>query len=179
MQRPLSLMMKTGDWMDHYDVLYKDITRHKAQAIVWWPNHKRSLMIHIADSMMVTRQIFSLSSKSKWVSYDIILITAIIRKPSVCRFQLNRYIIGWCHGPLTRYVVLWVTHAPGMPGTFSPWPTSKETASWRSRYAWCMSGLLPGSGGENIPGIPGACATHNITYVVRDSCRLFNATPSS
>ena len=33
------------------------------------------------------------------------------------------------HGPLTRYVKLWVAHAPGMPGTFSPPPTTKETAS--------------------------------------------------
>ena len=33
------------------------------------------------------------------------------------------------HGPLTRYVTLHVAHAPGMPGTFSPPPTSKETAS--------------------------------------------------
>ena len=32
-------------------------------------------------------------------------------------------------GFLTRYVKLWVAHAPGMPGTFSPPPTSKETAS--------------------------------------------------
>ena len=39
------------------------------------------------------------------------------------------------HGPLARYVKLWVAHVPGMPGTFSPWPTSKETASWRSRLA--------------------------------------------
>ena len=39
------------------------------------------------------------------------------------------------HGPLTRYVKLWVAHAPGMSGTFSHPPTSKETASWRSRYA--------------------------------------------
>ena len=28
-----------------------------------------------------------------------------------------------------------VAHASGMPGTFSPQPTPKETASWRSRYA--------------------------------------------
>ena len=33
------------------------------------------------------------------------------------------------HGPLTRYVKLWVAHALGMPGTFSPPPTSEETAS--------------------------------------------------
>ena len=42
------------------------------------------------------------------------------------------YII---HGPLTRYVKLRVAHAPGMPGTFSPPPTSEETASWRWRHA--------------------------------------------
>ena len=33
------------------------------------------------------------------------------------------------YGPLTRYAKLRVAHAPGMPGTFSPLPTSKETAS--------------------------------------------------
>ena len=32
-----------------------------------------------------------------------------------------------CHGPLTRYVKLRVAHAPGMSGTISPPPTSKET----------------------------------------------------
>ena len=26
-------------------------------------------------------------------------------------------------------------------------------------------------GGENVPGIPGACATHNFTYLVRGPCR--------
>ena len=39
------------------------------------------------------------------------------------------------HRPLTRYVKLCVAHAPGMPGTFSPPPTSKETASLRSQHA--------------------------------------------
>ena len=38
---------------------------------------------------------------------------------SKCKFKSTR------HGPLTRYVKLWVVHAPGMPGTFSPSPTSK------------------------------------------------------
>ena len=31
-----------------------------------------------------------------------------------CAIRLVR-----CHGPLARYVELWVAHAPGMPGTFS------------------------------------------------------------
>ena len=39
------------------------------------------------------------------------------------------------NGPLTRYVKLQVAHAPGIPGTFPPPPTSKETASKRSRRA--------------------------------------------
>ena len=32
---------------------------------------------------------------------------------------------------------------------------------------WCMSGSLTRGGGENVPGIPGACATRNFTYLVR------------
>ena len=39
------------------------------------------------------------------------------------------------YGPLARYVKLRVAHAPGMPGTFSPPPTSNETAIKRSRHA--------------------------------------------
>ena len=40
-----------------------------------------------------------------------------------------------CHEPLTRYAKLWVVHALGMPGTLSPPPSAKETASQRSRHA--------------------------------------------
>ena len=32
---------------------------------------------------------------------------------------------------------------------------------------WCMSGSSNRSGGENVPGIPGACATRNFRYLVR------------
>ena len=32
---------------------------------------------------------------------------------------------------------------------------------------WCMSGSLTRGGGENAPGIPGACATRNSAYLVR------------
>ena len=34
---------------------------------------------------------------------------------------------------------------------------------------WCMSGSLIRCSGENIPGIPGACATRNFAYMVRGS----------
>ena len=32
---------------------------------------------------------------------------------------------------------------------------------------WCMSGSLFRGGGENVPGILGACATRNFTYLAR------------
>ena len=32
---------------------------------------------------------------------------------------------------------------------------------------WCMSESLTRGGGENVPGIPGACATRNLTYLAR------------
>ena len=35
---------------------------------------------------------------------------------------------------------------------------------------WCMSGSLTRSGGENVHGIPGACATRNFRHLARGSC---------
>ena len=32
---------------------------------------------------------------------------------------------------------------------------------------WCMLGSLTHGGGENVPGIPGACASRNFAYLVR------------
>ena len=32
---------------------------------------------------------------------------------------------------------------------------------------WCISGSLTRGGGENVPGIPGACASRNCTYLAR------------
>ena len=68
-----------------------------------------------------------------------------------------------------------VAHALGMPGKFSPPPTSKETARYRCRCAsrHCVTHVprcwyrWPAVGGENVPGIPGACINHNFTYIIR------------
>ena len=35
---------------------------------------------------------------------------------------------------------------------------------------WCMSGSLTRGVGENVPGIPGTCTTHNFTNLVRGPC---------
>ena len=69
-----------------------------------------------------------------------------------------------------------VAHAPGMPGIFSPPPTSKETAGKRSRYASrhvrharavMHVGITNPRWRGNVLGIPGACATRSFTYLTR------------
>ena len=56
-------------------------------------------------------------------------------------------------------------------GTIFPATDWLETASQRpgmhqgtcvTHVPWCMSGSLTRGGGENFPGIPGACSTHNL-----------------
>ena len=42
---------------------------------------------------------------------------------------------------------------------------------------WCMSGSLNRGGGENVPGIPGTCATHNFTYLARGP-RTYSTKPT-
>ena len=37
---------------------------------------------------------------------------------------------------------------------------------------WCMSVSLTGGGWKIVPGIPGACATRNFTYLTRGLCEL-------
>ena len=82
------------------------------------------------------------------------------------------------HGPLARYVKLWVVHAPGMQGTFSPPSRVSDPNMHHGTYVThvllCTPGTLAISieigGGENVPGISGisgACATHNFTCLVR------------
>ena len=83
------------------------------------------------------------------------------------------------NGPLVRYVKLWVVHALGMPGTFSPPPRfcdpDMHHGTCVTHVPWCMSGSLTSVsfevvGGKNVAGIPGACATRNFTYLVRGPC---------
>ena len=80
------------------------------------------------------------------------------------------------HGPLTRYLKLRIVHAPGVPGTFSPPPNSDSSMHHGmcvTYVPWCKSGLLTSgflrSQWGKCYGIPGACATHNFTYLARGS----------
>ena len=103
-------------------------------------------------------------------------------------FVINAYgrhfaVAGYkTNGPLTRFVKLWVAHAPGMPGTFfsrqrlqrKPLVSGPGMHHGKcvTHVPWCMSGSLIRGGEENVPGIPGACATRDFAYLVRCPCNL-------
>ena len=82
---------------------------------------------------------------------------------------------GNFHGPLAKYVKLWVAHAPGMPGTFSPPRVSDPDMHHGmcvTHVPWYIPGSLTSSfrwsrWRGNVPGITVACATHNFAYLVR------------
>ena len=67
-----------------------------------------------------------------------------------------------------------------MPGTFSPPQRVRDPdmhhGTCVTHAPRCMPGLLTSGffevgGGENGPGLPGACATRNFTYLVRVPCQ--------
>ena len=79
-----------------------------------------------------------------------------------------------CKGPLARYVNLRVAHVPGRPGTFSPPPRVSDPGMHHGTCVTCdacrdryVAVSFEGGGGENVSGIPSACATRNFTYLVR------------
>ena len=76
--------------------------------------------------------------KSSWYIFTCLNISI---HPALHQPHFSTYAESWprqnylCNGPLARYANSRVAHAPGMPGTFSPPPTSKKTASWQSQHA--------------------------------------------
>ena len=65
----------------------------------------------------------------------------------MCQIVNNTALITTIdHGPLTTYAELRVTHAPGMPGTFSPQPWVSDPdmhhGTCVTHVTWCMSGSL-------------------------------------
>ena len=80
------------------------------------------------------------------------------------------------HQSLVRLVKLRVAHAPGMPKAFSPPPRISDPdmhhSTCMTHVPWCLPGSLTNGflwsrWRENVPDIPGACATRNFTYLVR------------
>ena len=80
-----------------------------------------------------------------WASYQIQKYCGL-RMRRECRERFSRHLIQ--RKPLVS--------DPGM-----------HHGSCVTHVPWCMSGSLTRGGGENVPGIPDACATHNFTYLAR------------
>ena len=83
---------------------------------------------------------------------------------------------------LKEHLQLWVAHAQGMPGTCSlparvsapTCITARASCTWRD--AWRDRKLAVSfevGGKENVPCIPGACATRKFTYLVRGPWFVF------
>ena len=86
------------------------------------------------------------------------------------------------NGPLARYVKVRVAHAPRMPPSSTLKPVVSDPGMHQgtcgTHVPWCMSGSLTRGGGENVPGIPGACAICNFIYLascpLRGICTVLN-----
>ena len=106
-----------------------------------------------------------------------IVIDFIKKMLNTCFCLDTRYEYNYFDGPLTRYVKLRVAHARECREHFPPphlfqrkrlvSDPDMHHGTCVTHVPWCMSGSLTRSGGENVPGIPGACATRNFTYLVR------------
>ena len=72
--------------------------------------------------------------------------SGLIWARSIREFSLSLHGARCDDGPLTRYVKLWVAHAPGMPGTFSPTPRVSDPdmhhGTCVTHVPWCKPGSL-------------------------------------
>ena len=78
-------------------------------------------------NILILRQMFAFT-----VAITILETTCMAMEHRKFYFEYHKNTI---RGSLTRYVKLWVAHAPRMSETFPPPPTSKETTSSRSCHA--------------------------------------------
>ena len=103
-----------------------------------------------------------------------IVHVASVSPQLIAMFTLNSAPVesdhSFQHGPLARYVKLRVAYAPGVSGTFSSSPLVSDP---RMHHGTCVTAravvhvAFEGGGGENVPGIPGACGTRKFKYLVR------------
>ena len=96
--------------------------------------------------------------------------------PGACRPFITISLSCWCNGPLARLIKFGLRMRrefrecyPRHRGLMIP--ACITTRAWRTCRDACPDRWLAFSfevaGGEYVPGIPGACATRNFTYLVR------------
>ena len=133
----------------------------------WHWNQNKTIFIPEKENKNVVYKMGVLPSMCYCISYQ----------SHTC--MASKHLHRCVHGPLYRYVKLRVAHAPGMPGTFSTPPRVSDPdmhhGTCVTHVPWCMTGShlavsFEVGGGENVPGIPGACTTRKFTYLVIGPC---------
>ena len=98
-----------------------------------------STLTSVSGSEPYCRNFEPLTGPSPWCFTNYFYI-------SMCEVPFCGKSVIRCHGLLARYVKLWVAHAPGMPGTFSPAPRVSDSGMHHgtcvTHVPWCMSGSL-------------------------------------
>ena len=79
-----------------------------------------SVIASFRNIFLESSQNISETTPGTWST--LVPVTIQLQSKELCCHKCTNCI---CHGPLTRYAKLRVAHAPGMPGTISPPPTSK------------------------------------------------------
>ena len=122
--------------------------------IVFGPNVNMrwfALVNHNTDSIKIV--LVKKTKKKEWLfkSTFMFLCSNYLSCPVWLDFMFSvlfHHCIHVCchHGPLTRYAILQVAHAPGMPGTFSPSPRvcdpNMHHVTCMTHVPWCMPGSL-------------------------------------
>ena len=137
----------------------------------FYTDYKRKVASLVTASFLTTNVLFTKNHALFYMHFTLNIITK-------WNNYLKRYFLilkGLDHWPLTRYLKLRVGHAPGMAGNrLQRKPLVSHPGMHHGTCAthvpWCMSGSLTRGRWENVPGILGAYATRNFTYLVRGPC---------
>ena len=95
---------------------------------------------------------------------EILNIVAVSEKIYTAWASYHIHEIAGCACAGDARNVFLPTHLKGKPLVSNP---GMHHGTCVTHVPWCMSGSLTRGGGENIPGIPGACATRSFTYLAR------------
>ena len=147
-----------------------------------WPKTRYQflqLFLTLLIKIRIGTRLFGLELSTAYFTNLFSQIVSICIYMCICvwsRFGDSKIVVTH-KGPFTRYVNLWVAHVPGMPGTFSPpcitaraWRSCRDACRDACRDCSLAVSFLVG-GGENVLGIPGACAVRKFTNLVRGPWR--------
>ena len=118
-------------WLIETNIYWQYFVSLWPQFVFFCENDNFSLILSIMQHVYECGRPWIISIKRR--VYELIPKMARRVEPSdlTCRVppEYLRSHNAWYHGPLTWYAKLRVAHGSGMPGSFFPSPTSKETAS--------------------------------------------------